>query len=190
MKVRLLAMCILLMGLAWFIPSGRTMAAPTASQFIVSKTAPSFQIVAEAAVFNPITRKVRFMILFNQPPDFFTVDEYGRQAHSFQYFIIGDPDLPYPEKYDSIIRGGEIHITGNMIRIRNATPYSNDPGSGGWGTLRGVVPYYLHGNLLTFSVPLDVLSDSSLDGRFAYHLQSCQFGASTKLFKNHTIVRP
>jgi hypothetical protein len=93
----------------------------------------SFMFVSQSAVFNPATSEVQFTIEFNQPPDFFTLDSFGRQANSFQFFIVGDPSLPYPELYDAIIRGDEIHITGNTVRIRNSVPEDPDPASGGVG---------------------------------------------------------
>src|SRR5215467_282001 len=52
-----------------------------------------FMFVSQSAVFNPVTQEVLFTIQFNQVPDFFTVDSFGRQANSFQYFIVGDPNL-------------------------------------------------------------------------------------------------
>src|SRR5262245_61037184 len=104
-----------------------------------------FMFVSESAVFNPVTQEVLFTIEFNQAPDFSTVDSFGRQANSFQYFIVGDPNLPYPVNFDAIIRGEEIHITLDTIRIRNSEPGVPDPVAGGWGAVRGVVPFSLNG---------------------------------------------
>jgi hypothetical protein len=125
-------------------------------------------------------------------PDFQTTDSVGRQADSFQYYIVGDPSLPYPSNYDTIIRGDELHITSDVLRVRNATPSDpTDPASGGWGTVRGVVPYQLNGNVLTFSTSLGLISDHSVDGRFSYDLQIAQYGGLTQFFSGlESAVRP
>jgi hypothetical protein len=120
-----------------------------------------FSFVSESAVFNPATGKVQFTIEFNQPPDFFTVSSFGQQTNSFQYFIVGNPTLQSPEKFDSIIRGEEIHITVDTLPIRNAVPPVPDPTGGGWGALRGAVPFSLDGDILTFSTPLPLISNHS-----------------------------
>ena len=150
----------------------------------------SFMFVSQSAVFNPATSEVQFTIEFNQPPDFFTLDSFGRQANSFQFFIVGDPSLPYPELYDAIIRGDEVHITGNTVRIRNSVPEDPDPASGGWGAIRGSVPFSLDGNVLTFSTPLPLISDHSTDGNFAYQLQSTEFGELTQFVESQSTVLP
>ena len=113
------------------------------------------------------TGQVTFTLTFNRPPDFQTVDSLDRQADAFQYYIVGDPSLPYPYFYDTIIRGEELHLTSPVLRVRNATPSDpTDPAAGGWGTVRGVVPYQLNGDVLTFSTPLALISDHSADGHF------------------------
>ncbi len=136
----------------------------------------SFMFLSDSASFDPLTRKVQFTIEFNQAPNFFTVDSVGRQANSFQYYIVGDPGLPYPGKYDSIIRGEEIHASIDTLRIRNSMPSDPDPIAGGWGAVRGSVPFNVSGNTLTFSTPLSLISDHSLNGNFAYRLESSVFG--------------
>lgn len=158
---------------------------------VMAETAKAeFISVSESAVFNPSTQEVLFTIEFNQTPDFFTVDSFGRQANSFQFFITGDPGLPYPARYDAIIRAEEIHITMDVLRVRNAVPPDPDPAAGGWGSIRGAVPFSLNGSVLTFSTPLQLISDHSTDGRFAYGLQSYQFGALTRSVNNQSVVVP
>lgn len=99
---------------------------------------------SEFETFNPNTGLVTFSITFNQVPDFFTVDSFGRAANAFQFYIVGDPTLSYPANYDSIIRGGEIYLGGG-IPIRNGSPSIADPHAGGWGAIRGIVPFTLTG---------------------------------------------
>ena len=149
---------------------------------------------SQSAVFDPATGQVAFTLTFNRPPDFRTVDSLGRQADSFQYFIIGDPSLPYPNNYDAIIRGEELHSSSPLLRVRNSRP--TDPTvppsvSGGWGTVRGMVPYQLTGNVLTFSMPLGLISDHGADGPFSYDLELYQYGGLTQHFHGlESIIRP
>jgi hypothetical protein len=117
-------------------------------------------------------------------PDFFTTNEYGRQADSFQYYVDADGGFPifkgvefYYSNLESIIRGDEIHLGGN-VRICNTFP--PDPelsSSGGWGKIRGSVPYTLSGNLLSLLVPLQLIGDS--DGKFSYQLMWGEYGAQS-----------
>jgi Ca2+-binding RTX toxin-like protein len=149
---------------------------------------------SQSAVFDPATGQVTFTLTFNRPPDFQTVDSIERQADSFQYYIVGDPSLPYPYNFDAIIRGEELHDSSPVLRIRNS--HGGDPTfpssiSGGWGTVRGVVPYQLGGNVLTFSTPLGMISDHSVDGHFTYELGIVQYGGSTQIFVElESLIRP
>ena len=139
--------------------------------------APGFAIVSESATYIPSTGEVSFHIVFSQRPDFFTTDEFNRPANSFQYFIVGDSSLPFPETFDSVIRGDEIRFADGLAAIRNAMPPDDDKlRSGGWGTIRGEVPYSLHGPVLRFSVPLQLISDHAAPGAIAYGLESYEFG--------------
>jgi hypothetical protein len=86
---------------------------------------------------------------------------------SFQYWISwdlhpGDPLYPFIHA-DVIVRGGE--ITGGQIPIRDATG-DGGPNSGGWGPIRGMVPYTLTGSTITFAVPRALLGDP--DGSVSY----------------------
>jgi hypothetical protein len=122
---------------------------------------------------------VTFTLQFNRAPDFFTSDQYGRQADAFQFYIATSTNIPLfypPRPYASLIRGGEIYY-GNAIVIRNDGPPDDaDPHSGGWGFVRGAVTYTLNADILTFSVPAEVLD---VQGPFAYSLLLTSFGAAT-----------
>ena len=135
---------------------------------------------SESAVVNPNTQQVLFTLDFNEVPNFFLVDAYNRQADSFQYFIEADGELPvfrgspYYSQLETIVRAEEIHVAGD-IRVRNVFPIGSDePNSGGWGSLRGSVPYTLNDTVLTFSAPLQLIGDS--DGLFSYRLEWYEFG--------------
>jgi len=147
------------------------------------------QVVDESATYNPATGVVDFTLTFNQHPDFRTVDEQGRPATAFQYFIVGDDTAPDPERFDAIIRGVELQSKPRLLPIRYSSPPDPDPRSGGWGAIRATVPYELHGRVLTFSAPLDALSDHSIDGRFTYVLETYRFGALVETIVNESVVR-
>jgi hypothetical protein len=122
---------------------------------------------------------INFTLRLNRAPDFFTSDEYGRQADAFQFYIGTTTNIPVfypPRPYASLVRGGEIQY-GNGLIIRNdGPPDDSDPNSGGWGSVRGTVPFSLNGALLQFSIPADVLN---VQGPFAYSLILTSFGAET-----------
>jgi hypothetical protein len=147
-------------------------------------------VLSESAVFDPVTGEVTFTMVFNRQPDFQTEDSFGRRADSFQYYILGDPTLPYPAYYDALIRGDEIDLASGRLPIRNAVPPATDPAAHGWGTVRGVVPFRLSGTVLTFSASLEVISDHSVDGHFSYELLLTQYGGSTQFLQNNSVVRP
>ncbi len=149
----------------------------------------TIMFLSQTASFDPATDQVTFTIEFNRLPDFFATDSVGRQANSFQYFVLGDLALQYPAAFDSIVRGEEIHIA-NSIRIRNAVPSVSDPAAGGWGAIRDVVPFSLSGSLLSFSAPLASLSDRSVDGRFSYRLEVYSFGGLDQFAQAETTVVP
>ena len=131
-------------------------------------------LASQTAKYNAASNRVVFTIRFTRPPDFFTIDGLGRAADSFQYFIVGDPSAPYPLNYTSVIRGDEIRFDG-LITIRNVDPPDADARAGGWGTIRGEVPYSLHGRMLRFSVPLALLT-SQTSGTVDYLLETYSFG--------------
>ncbi|MEH1911314.1 MAG: hypothetical protein V7L05_16345 [Nostoc sp.] len=138
-------------------------------------------VESESAVVNPDAKEVLFTINFNKMPDFFTVDKFNRRAGSFQYFIDPNGELPILNaspiysNFSSIIRGEEIYVQGD-VRIRDVFSVgASEPNSGGWGKIRGSVPYTLDGNVLKFSAPLQLIGDS--DGLFSYQLLLTEFGA-------------
>ena len=175
MKLKLI-LVMAVVGTALALPSGAARADTPA-------TPGELMALSQSAVYDPATGQVTFTLTFNRAPDFQSVDSLGRQADSFQYFIVGDPSLSYPNNYDTIIRGEELHMSSPVLRVRNATPTDpTDPPSvsGGWGTVRGEVPYQLNGNVLTFSTPLGLISDHSTDGHFSYDLELYQYGGLTQ----------
>ncbi|MHC5609472.1 MAG: hypothetical protein ACYTXA_00125 [Nostoc sp.] len=138
-------------------------------------------VESESAVVNLDAKKVLFTINFNKVPNFFTVDKFNRQTNSFQYFIDPHGELPIVNassiysNFSSIIRGDEIPVAGD-VRIRDVFSVGpSEPNSGGWGKIRGSVPYSLDGTVLKFSTPLQLIGDS--DGVFSYQLLLTDFGS-------------
>jgi hypothetical protein len=141
-----------------------------------ARSAP-FLIESQSALFDPTIPDpdINFRITFNQAPDFFTVDAFGREENDFQYAT--------PE---SIIRGPEIYITGNTVRIRSLGPPDPDPVSGGWGPVIATIPFNLSGDTITFSAPFDLFSNSPI---FTYQLQADTFGVDNDLIPGSSTAR-
>lgn len=125
---------------------------------------------------------VRYEIVFNRSPDFLTTDPDDAQADSFQIYLDtqeGNHGLngTSPLPWESVVRGEEIHASGD-IRIRDhITGPSTAPGSGGWGPVAGSVPYQLRGTTLTFTAPFAIQNTAT--GKFAYVIELYRYGAWT-----------
>lgn len=141
------------------------------------------EIVSESAVVDRDAGVARFTVTFDEAPDFYTADEFGRLADSFQYEIDGDWRAPIglpPEGLDRVVRGDEIHVAGRL-RVRDATfevSPDPDPNAGGWGAVRAELPFELDGAELRFEAPLGDIGDEG-DGYFAYRLFTTEFGLTT-----------
>ncbi len=124
---------------------------------------------------NYASQETTFFITFNEAPDFFTLDGANRQADSFQYYIDTDASDPTPgNNVESVIRGSEIHIDGD-IRIRDRYGYDGtDLDSGGWGPILGSVSYSLSGSTLSFTTPWAFMNED--DGIFTYQLLLTEYG--------------
>jgi hypothetical protein len=152
-------------------------------------------VLSQSAEVNLDSSSVLFQIEFNREPDFFTTDEYDRQADAFQYFIEADGGFPifrgtdiYYSNLESLITGWQIHLGGD-VPIRNALPPDPDlSSSGGWGSIRGSVPYTLSGNVFSFLVPLQLIGDS--DGKFSYRLEWYEYGGVGGYIEAETVPEP
>jgi hypothetical protein len=137
---------------------------------------------------NPITilgtaftATMRFVLHLSGTPDFATLDANGRPKDSFQIFIAFNPataNPQNPQSVDVLVRGDEIHIA-HALRIRDARPPVADPNAGGWGAIRGTVPFTVHAqpngsSLLIFDAPFTTLG---ITGKFAWGLITTRFGA-------------
>jgi hypothetical protein len=154
----------------------------------------ALMVLSQSAEVNLDSKSVLFQIEFNRAPDFFTTDEYDRQADAFQYYIDADGDLSLfsggisYSNLETLIRGGEIHLGGD-VRIRNLFPPDPDlSSSGGWGSIRGSVPYTLSGNVVSLLVPLQFIGDS--DGKFSYALMWTEYGGAGGFIYAETVPEP
>ncbi len=141
-------------------------------------TRASFHIVSDSVDFDSEKRTTTFDVRFSSAPDFYTLDHLGRQKNSFQYFfdrnLTGDLFAPSPDL--TIIRAEEIHVA-NVLRIRDSLGDDPSPTSGGWGPIRGTVPFTLSGDDVHFIVGWSVLGQTG--DHFRYGLESYEFGTVT-----------
>jgi hypothetical protein len=151
------------------------------------------RIVSERAEVDLAARAATFTVTFDAPPDFLTVDAFGRAADSFQYEIDDDWRAPVGlpvEGLDSVVRGDEIYIA-DALRVRDAAidrVPDPDPAAGGWGRVLDEVPFELSGNELRFVTPLASIGDD--DGAFAYRLFTTEFGATTSEVESRVLPIP
>lgn len=139
---------------------------------------PPFLIERETAFYdlNVADPSIAFRLVFNQVPDFTIVDALGRQEFDFQY-----------KTPDAVIRGPELHVSGDMLRIRAISPPDDsDPLSGGWGAVIGSVPWMLSGKAVTFSIPYQFLNANG--PQFSYSVFPLQFGAGEQFLTGATIA--
>ena len=130
-----------------------------------------------------------FIIDFPHVPDFNSLDSFGRPADSFQIEIAADPAGPDPLAHlTTLVRGDEIHFA-QTLPIRNASPSDfTDPHSGGWGTVRGTVPFTVSGMELSFTTPLSLLN--ATDGHFAYRIFTLEHGLTQQTVQSQTVPLP
>lgn len=159
---------------------------------------PSFFLVEESVGVDRVRGVVEFQLTFSEPPDFLSVDEFGRPVNSFQYEInpaftgtaLGDGGVG---PVQTVLRGDEIRLTPGRddLRVRTALGDPDpDPASGGWGQVRGTVPLDLDGdNTLRFRAGFDLLKEEG-DGVFAYRVFTTEHGATTAMVEAVAIPLP
>lgn len=180
----LLILTVCLAGF-WTLPAGAQVNANAGKDLDTP-----LRILKESAVYHRASGRVTFTVRFDQHPDFYTTDSEGRPEDLFQYYIVGDPAAPYPTNFDSIIRIEQPWLSKSQLVIRNSAPSSADPTAGGWGSIRGIFRFSLHGDLLTFSVPLSSIRNRRTPGVFTYELDTFHFGAiSENLVRQSTTKR-
>jgi hypothetical protein len=146
---------------------------------LASAPARALTIVSHVEHYDAGSDAFQFAITFSVAPEFYVFDEFGRHKDEFQYFItwvLHPENTSYPIfNADVVIRMPE-SASVTDIRVRDATG-PEEPGSGGWGPIRGSVPYVLDGATITFQIPRTMLGDS--DGVVSYALLIGTYGTTT-----------
>ena len=137
-------------------------------------------------------QQATFTLSLDHAPQLGVRDSLGRPVESFQYEIA--PDCPNIDQCPftdirAVVRGDEVTAS-HLLPIRDGIETASDPSpaSGGWGFVRGEVPYRLDGSVLSFSAPLALLD--SPDGRFSYRAFTTTSGETTSLVTGVTAPLP
>lgn len=141
------------------------------------------KVLAHSALYDTDLQQVAFSVTFDRAPDFFTVDQFGRQQDAFQFYLNTIPSMSYPDgPWERIVRGSEIYVNGDL-RIREGWPPA-PPGepSGGWGVIVDTVPYVLQGTTVTFTYSFT--SADTVTGQFTYDLLATYYGAQSYMVFN------
>ncbi|HZL35374.1 MAG TPA: hypothetical protein VFC78_08695 [Tepidisphaeraceae bacterium] len=150
-------------------------------------------ILSQTARVDASAGQVSFDLVFNHPPDLVPADTYGRRAESFQYEIVPDSLAPVYSSPESairaVIRGEEIG-GGSIIPIRDGFENGIDPSpaAGGWGAVRGSVPFTIQGDQLSFVAPFSLLGTT--DGRFSYVVFTTSYGLTDSTIQDVTVPLP
>jgi hypothetical protein len=146
----------------------------------------AFEIVSHEVVVDVPARQTTFTLTFNQPPDFFSVNELDQPKNAFQFFYDADPstdgEVDFTGEDVVIVRGPEIRVD-NRIPIRDSLNPTGEefPNAEGWGKSLAEVDFELEGQTLSFTTGWDELRDD--DGTsFGYHLFALEGGELTGEF--------
>ena len=138
-------------------------------------TPDAFHLAGHSVEVSNAAETATFRLTFNREPNFFAADA----TESFQVEIDADAttfEQPLVfEDIDAVVRGAEIsEADGLPVRDREG---DGGEGSGGWGPVRGFVPFDLDGEMLTFTTDLSLIGDA--DGKFRYRINVIEDGAIT-----------
>jgi hypothetical protein len=153
-----------------------------------------FRVVRHDVLVDMPRREAVFNLWLSEVPDFQTVDEFGRQSHSFQYFVDTQDLASFyargggstePLRPLFIFRGEEIHHDGGVV-VREVAPryeVTDDPASGGWGPAVGTATLRQDKKRVNLRVPLALIGGESGGPSFALHyfLEVYQFGGVVDL---------
>src|SRR3954471_15105232 len=73
----------------------------------------NFVLVSQHLALDRAEHRADFTLVFNQQPDFKSIDGFGLPVNAFQIEFAGDLSkslLPYPQNLSAIVRGEEIHF--------------------------------------------------------------------------------
>ena len=158
-------------------------AAVTAASVVFFADAPAaraqeaFELAGHSVEVDNTAATATFRLTFNREPLFFVSE--GTATDAFQVEIDADgTSFEQPlvfETIDAVVRGAEISETDGLpVRDREG---DGGEGSGGWGPVRGFVPFDLDGATLTFTTGLDLIGDD--DGKFRYRIIAIDDGSVT-----------
>jgi hypothetical protein len=141
-----------------------------------------------SSIVDMSTGMAHFAVQFDRLPDLLTVDAFGRQADSFQFWTDTVSPNPIQSTFEGIADAGplgtqsvltavDIPTTGKMTWIwPQDASYTGPRDSGGWGIVVGQGGYTLASDgTVSFDVPLSVLH--SADGNFYYGFETYRYGA-------------
>jgi hypothetical protein len=142
-----------------------------------------FQLVSHSHVVDAERRETTFTLEFNQRPD---LDDrhVGRpsaapdDARTFQVFYGSHHEGPDVLGHDVVVlRGPEIAVDGDL-RVRDTLGVDKDPDAGGFGPVRGSVPFELLDNeTVAFTVPWQLLGER--DDSYRFTIESYEAGELT-----------
>jgi hypothetical protein len=158
-------------------------AACAALMWLVPAARAGLRIVSHSVDVSLPRQEATFTLAFDHAPMLGERDALGRPLESFQYEIA--PDCPNIDECPftdirAVVRGDEV-TPNHLLPIRDGIETASDPSpaSGGWGYVRGDVPFQLNGSVLSFSAPLSMLGNP--DGQFAYRVFTTASGETTSL---------
>lgn len=136
-----------------------------------------FIVKSESVTYCPETALYKFEVKFADTPDYWTRDQYGRAENFFQYHIRYDESPSGYMDDDIMIWASEVEVTGDIV-IRK---FHGGGGPGGWGPVRGRVPYDPNNKKICFFVSADVIGDH--DGEIFYFMHTGLYGRSLEQFR-------
>src|SRR5579862_3426142 len=125
---------------------------------------------------NNATGDVTFTIDFGHAPDLADVDAMNRPDDAFEIQVAPNNVDPMIDPV-TVIRSDEVQF-GSKITVRDAMPADlTDPHAGGWGPLRGSVPFTVKGNDVSFTASLKLMGLPN--GMFDFATTTSHFGDET-----------
>jgi hypothetical protein len=152
----------------------------------------AFEILSHDVSVDEVNRQTTFRVTFNQPPDFFSADEFGHPDNGFQFFYDSHPtddEIDFAGDDVVIIRGVEIRVDHDIPIRDSLNPGGEEfPNAEGWGKTRGAVDYQLEGATLSFTANWELLGET--DDDFGYRLFAFEQGELTSevTFLSHIVV--
>jgi hypothetical protein len=143
----------------------------------VARAQEAFELAGHSVEVDNTADTATFRLTFSRAPVFFVAE--GTATDAFQVEIDADgTSFEQPlvfETIDAVVRGAEIsEADGLPVRDREG---DGGEGSGGWGEVRGFVPFDLDGETITFTTGLDLIGDD--DGKFRYRINVIDDGSIT-----------